>query len=75
MNSVGSELLNEIERIAAKRERWRGYATAAGPEACFEPALTLMTMAIDNGKKAVMGDDPVFAIAALQALKDFSDED
>lgn len=75
MSSVGSELLDEIERVSAKRERWKAYAADAGPQANFRPAILLMTIAIDNAKKEAMGDDPAAAITALQALKDFNEED
>jgi hypothetical protein len=74
VSSVASELLNEIERVSAKRGRWRGYAGLA-PKANFGPAIMLMTIAIDNAKKAIMGEDPVAAIAALRALRDFNEED
>jgi hypothetical protein len=69
-----SELLNEIERVSAKRERWKGYALGA-PRAEFRPGIHLMTMAIDNAKKAIADDDAVASIAALQALRDFNEDD
>jgi hypothetical protein len=75
MSTVGSEILNEIERVSAKRERWEGYARTASPQANFEPAISLMTMAIDNAKKAIANDDGVASISALRALRDFDDQD
>lgn len=71
VKTVGSELLNEIERVSAKRERWRGY----GMGNVVLPAIMLMTNAIDRGKRAVQSDDPAEAIAALQSLRDFYNED
>ena len=73
--SVGTALLSEIERVSAKRERWRGYAAEVGPQGCFGPALMLMTAAIDAGKKAIADDDAVGAIAALQDLQGYDDND
>lgn len=74
MSSVGSELLNEIERVAAKRERWKQYALGA-PRAQFRPGIALMTIAIGNAKKAILEDDAVTSVAALQALRDFNEDD
>lgn len=73
--TVGSELLNEIERVSAKRERWKGYAAESGPMGNFAPALFLMTRAINQAKKAVQSDDPAAAIAALKTLREYDDND
>lgn len=75
MSSVGDELLNEIERISAKRERWRGYAKEAGPQAAFGPSIILMTMELDAAKKAISDGDAIACIEALQALKEYNDDD
>lgn len=72
MSTVGSDLLNEIERVSAKRERWKGYAEVQDN---FSYAVMLMTMAIDNGKRAIAEDDAVASIAALKALRDFDSDD
>lgn len=77
-NSVGSDLLNEIERVSAKRERWKGYAKEQANwniHANFGPALFLMTRAIDRGKDAVQSADPIEAIRALEDLRGFDSED
>lgn len=76
MASVGTELLNEIERVSAKRERWNGYckdmpAMAAG----MKPAMAMMGMAIDAAKKAIAENDAVASIAALEALRGFDSDD
>ena len=70
-NSVGSELLNEIERVSAKRERWKGYVM--GPAG--EPGIFLMTQSIERGKIAVQSADPAEAIAALVDLRSWDDND
>ncbi len=72
--TVGSELLNEIERVSAKRERWLAYS-AELHDASLRPAVLLMTQAIERGKVAVQSDDPVEAIAALENLRDFDSDD
>ena len=73
--SVGTALLAEIERVSAKRERWRGYAREAGPQVNFAPAIFFMTAAIEAGKRAIEEDDGVAAIAALRDLRDFDSKD
>lgn len=75
MSSVGHELLNEIERVSAKRERWRGYALEAGPQGMFGPAIAMMTMEIDAAKRALAENDAVACVAALQSLKEYDDGD
>lgn len=69
--SVGSELLNEVERVSAKRERWKGY----GMGQAGVPGITLMTLAIERGKTAVQSADPAEAIAALEDLRGFDSDD
>lgn len=71
--SVGAKLLSEIERVSAKRERWRGYAAEneGSARAAFGPALMMMTAAIDSAKAAFASGDPVEAIQALAALEGF----
>ena len=73
--SVGSKLLNEIERVSAKRERWRDLARADRPMGNFGPAIFLMTQAIEFAKRALSDQDPVACIAALRDLEGFDSED
>lgn len=73
--SVGAALLAEIERVSAKRERWRGYAKEAGSGASFAPAIFLMTQGIDAAKAALADDDAVRCIQALEFLRAYDDED
>jgi hypothetical protein len=74
--SVGTELLNEIERVSAKRERWRGYcknmpAISAG----MQLGIAMMGAAIDAAKDAIANSDAVASIAALETLRGYDDED
>lgn len=71
--SVGHELLNEIERVSAKRERWRGYAV--GSEASFAPAIFLMTRAIDAAKAAIASGDAIACLQAYEDLKSYDSDD
>lgn len=73
--SVGTELLNEIERVSAIRERWRGYEKQAFAGVAFAPGIALMTMGIEQAKAAIAGNDPVASLAAYSFLKCFDDED
>lgn len=78
--TVGSELLDEIERVSAKRERWKRYQyydqpRMDGSQANFQPAILLMTIAIENAKKAIIDEDAVMSITALKALRDFDSQD
>lgn len=75
MSTVGSELLNEIERVSAKRERWKSYAASMGQMGNFLPGVAMMTAAIDEAKRAVISDDPAAAIRALADLRGFSNDD
>lgn len=67
MSSVGEKLLDEIERVAALRGRYellRGHAYVDA-----ERPIAAMTQAIAAAKRAVMGDDPIFAISCLKAME------
>lgn len=76
MTSVGEKLLDEIERVSAKRERWKQYAKDAGfPNVSFAPGMALMDYAIKAGKEAVMSADPLSAIEALKLLEGFDSDD
>jgi hypothetical protein len=74
--SVGTELLNEIERVSAKRERWRGYCKDTPSLAPgMQPAMLMMGMAIDAAKKAIADNDAVASIRALESLRGFDSDD
>jgi len=73
--TVGSKLLSEIERVSAKRARWRLYAEEANPQANFAPSIYMITFAIEEAKAALQSDDPARAIRALHELKGYSNDD
>ena len=75
MSSVGLELPKEIERVSAKRERYRGYAREFDAEASFSLAIGLMTHDIDAAHSAIASGDPIAALRAYEALKGYSDDD
>lgn len=72
MTTVGLELLNEIERVTAKRERWRAFARTI--PAC---ALTvdMMTTSIDAAKAAVASGDVIACMRAYADLKGYDSDD
>jgi hypothetical protein len=76
MNTVGSQLLREIERVSAKRERWRGYAAAMQPLEAVGLTLSIndMTAEIEEAKDALLSEDPASAIRALEALRGYDDQ-
>lgn len=74
IKSVGHALLDEIERVSAKRERWVGYAS--NPKlAHLAPAIAMMGMAIAAAKHAITTRDPGSCISALEDLKGFDSDD
>lgn len=75
MMTVGEKLLDEIERVSAKRERWRGYQADLGVDAGIGLIIHIMTAEIDAAKAAIAADDAVACIAALQALEGYDDDD
>lgn len=75
IETVGSKLLDEIERVSAKRERWRGYAQEFGSPASYSPGIMLMTEAIERGKRAIADNDPIASLQALEWLQSYNDED
>lgn len=72
MTTVGHELLNEIERVTAKRERWKAFARTI--PAC---ALTvdLMTASIDAAKAAVSSGNVLDCLHAYADLKGYDSDD
>jgi hypothetical protein len=72
--SVGTELLNEIERVSAKRESWKAYAQRPGIAVSCAPVIAMMTRAIGRAKEAVQSDDPAEVIRALEDLRGFDAE-
>ena len=81
-DTLASKLIDEIERVSAKRERWREYRRQleSGPwypgvQAVYAPAIFMMTSAIDVAKRALSDDDGVACIAALHDLQSYSNND
>lgn len=74
--TVGSALLDEIERVSAKRERWKGYRKDMGPAGVgMDLSISLMTKEIEEAKAAIRDDDSVRSILALKALRGYDDGD
>lgn len=79
--TVGDELLREIERVAAKRERWKQYQREADERTKqgsnpvnFHFAILFMTVALDNARAAIASNDVIDCIACLRALQEEKDE-
>lgn len=74
--SVGSELLNEIERVSAKRERWRGHMAEMGPTGRgLQLSIAMMTAEINEAKAALRDDDAIRSILSLKALRGYDNND
>ena len=73
--SVVEKLLNEIERVTAKRERWKKYANECGRAVSFVPAIMSMTQAINSAKRALTSMDAVECIACLRDLEGYASND
>lgn len=71
IETVGSKLLKEIERVAGLRARYESFRGMRGVN--VEPAIAFMTIAIGLGRDAIEADDAVDAIAALRQLEGFTE--
>lgn len=71
-----AKILEELERVTAMRERWRRYADEWAPfgraYANLGPGIVLMTLAIEEAKAAIAGDDVIASLKALRSLEGFS---
>ena len=47
MTNLVAAMLDQIEPVVAKRERWRGYAKEHDSEIAYAPGVALMTAAIE----------------------------
>ena len=82
IRTVGDELLLEIERVAAKRERWRQYqreaderrATSGGNSVNFGFGIAMMGIELQQAREAIASNDAVACIAALQVLRVNADD-
>lgn len=70
-------ILNEIERVSAKREHWLGCQCEMVPSVAgsLTPGIVLMTSAIEVGKQSLLSEDPAAAIRALESLRGFDNDD
>ena len=73
--TVGSELLNEIERVSAKRERWREYSRTLSMAPSFAPGIAMMTLNINQAKQAIQSGDAADFIRVLEALRSYDEND
>lgn len=78
--SIGTGLPKQIERIAAKRERWLGYqrdmeTMRAGSGAGMALTIALMKVQLDAAHEAIASGDIQKMMAAYQDLADYSDDD
>jgi len=69
VKTVGSDLLDEIERVSAKRERWIGYGN---PESKL--VIAMMKIDIERAKSAIQSGDIAECILALQSIRGYDDE-
>lgn len=72
MTSVGTELLNELERIIILRERWKAQADRA--PACAL-TVTMLTVSIEAAKTAVASGDVIACMQAYADLKGYEADD
>jgi hypothetical protein len=70
MPSVGSKLLDEIERVSGLRAQYESLRGTPGVN--VEWVIGRSTAAIDRAKQAMKSDDPAEAIAALRDLEGFT---
>ena len=75
LNLVGG-LSVEVERVAAKLTRWKGYCRDM-PEMArgMRPAMALMTSALTLARTALNLGDIEPMLAALQNLREYDDND
>lgn len=75
--SVGEQLINEIERIAAKRERYRSYRKDMSKQFAvgMDISIAVMTAELNEAKAAVLDADPARAIRVLEALRGYNDDE
>ena len=75
MTNLVAAMLDQIERVVAKRERWRGYAKEHDSEIAYAPGVALMTAAIEAGKTAIAETDVIKSLRAHEDLKGFDVQD
>jgi len=74
--SVGTELINEIERVGRKHERWlKMMSEFPEMKAGMTIGAAIMKAEIEEAKLALHSDDPASAIKALKSLQNYDNED
>lgn len=78
--SLGTGLPKQIERVAAKRERWIGYQRdmeqmQRGSGAGMSLTINLMKVHLDAAHEAIASGNIVKMASAYQDLADYSDDD
>ena len=73
--SLAHELLDEIERVVAKRERWKAYARTAPPDVWCGLGINMMSEEIDRAKRALLDDDAIDSLVAIHRLKSYDNQD
>lgn len=68
--SIGIKLIDEIERVAALRAQYEAVRGMRGVN--VEPAIFMMSQAIDRAKAAIADGDAVIALTALADLEAFT---
>jgi hypothetical protein len=71
IETVGSKLLKEIERVAGLRARYESLR--AMPQVNVEPVINLMTFWIDAARRAIEEEDGMQAMLALHELEGFTE--
>ena len=71
---IVSQLLDEIERVVAKRERWREYAKIGNSQSNFAPSIYMMTLSINAAKASLLVCDPSVIIKSIEDLKGYDNE-
>jgi hypothetical protein len=69
--SVGRELLAEIERVSALRERYLSLLFTPGVNVL--PAVSMMNAAIETAKICIRDEDGAGSIGALKTLQGFTE--
>jgi hypothetical protein len=78
--SLGTGLPKQIERVAAKRERWLGYQRDMekmrdGSGAGMGLTIAMMKTHLDAAHEAIASGDIAKMMVAYQDLADYSDDD
>lgn len=75
MTNIAHALAGELERVVILREQYRQIAAGLDRTAAsgFQPAIAMMTAAIDGAKLALGSDDALGTMRALADLQGFTE--